>query len=71
VEKRAVSAESIARLADEKQDVSSFFANDGQMMPPLIGKIDPGEETIEEIGTLYSQTSTAMNADKRRQGLSR
>ena len=33
--KRSVSAESIARLADNGQDVSSFFTNKGKMMRPL------------------------------------
>lgn len=45
-----VSAESIARLADKKQDVSSYFTNDGKMMPPLeSGEIDPSEDTIDEL----------------------
>ncbi len=45
-----MSAESIARLAEEGHDVSSYFTNDGQMMPPLeSGEIDPSEEAIEEL----------------------
>jgi hypothetical protein len=32
---RAVPAETIARLADQGQDVSGFFTNRGQMMPPI------------------------------------
>jgi hypothetical protein len=48
--KRRVSAESIARLADDEQDVSSYFTNDGKMMPPLEGsEIDPSEDGIEEL----------------------
>ena len=50
MEKQPVSAESIARLADKKQDVSSYFTNDGKIMPPLeSGEIDPNEDTIEEL----------------------
>lgn len=48
--KKSASAESIARLADERQDVSSYFTNDGKMMPPLeTGEIDPSKETNEEL----------------------
>jgi hypothetical protein len=43
------SAESIARLADEEQDISSYFTNDGRIMMPLEnGKNDPSEATIEK-----------------------
>jgi hypothetical protein len=34
-QKRAVSAENIARLADKGKDVSRFFTNAGQMMSPI------------------------------------
>ncbi len=47
---RPVSAESIARLADDGQDVSSYFTNEGGMMPPLeTVEIDPDEDVIEEL----------------------
>ena len=48
--KRAASAESIARLADQRQDISSYFSNKGKMMPPLesVG-IDLNNEMIEEL----------------------
>jgi len=45
-----VSAESIARVADKNQDVSSYFTNDGKIMPPLeSGESDPSEDTVEEF----------------------
>ena len=44
-----VSAESIARLADEGHDVSSYFTNDGKIMPPLESETDLREGTIEEM----------------------
>jgi hypothetical protein len=48
--KRPVSAESIARLADSGQDVSSFFTNKGRMMPPVESMgLDLNEEMIEEL----------------------
>jgi hypothetical protein len=50
VEKQPVSAESIARLAEKGQDVSSYFTNEGKMMPPLgNGEIDSHEDAIEEL----------------------
>lgn len=50
MEKQPVSAESIARLADKKQDVSSYFTNNGKMMPPLkSNESDPSEDTVEEL----------------------
>ena len=33
--KRPVSAEHIAKLANQGEDVSSFFTNKGDMMPPI------------------------------------
>lgn len=45
-----VSAETIARLADEGQNISSYFTNEGKMMPPLEGgESDPGEDAVEEL----------------------
>ena len=38
--KRPVSAEAIARMADKGQDISSFFTNDGKMMPPLVQRVN-------------------------------
>jgi len=48
--KRPVSAESIARLADNGSDISSYFTNKGKMMPPLesVG-VDLTEQLIEEL----------------------
>ena len=47
--KRTISAESIARLAENGKDVSSYFTNKGKMMAPLesVG-IDLNQETIED-----------------------
>ena len=48
--KRPVSAESIAKLADNGSDISSYFTNKGKMMPPLesVG-IDLNQDIIEEL----------------------
>ncbi len=50
MEKESASAESIARLAEEGQDVSSYFTNDGKMMPPHgNGENDSNEDEIKEL----------------------
>ena len=46
--KRPVSAESIARLADEGRDVSPYFTNSGKMMPAV--EIDIDEDVIRAPG---------------------
>lgn len=43
MKEKPVSAESIARLADEGHDVSSYFTNDGRMMTPLASEVDLSE----------------------------
>jgi hypothetical protein len=56
VEKQPVPAETIARLADKRQDVSSYFTNTGKMMPPLeIREIDPSGDTTEELDEAASE----------------
>ena len=48
--KRPASAESIASLADNGQDISSYFTNRGKMMPPLNSlALDLNEEMIQEL----------------------
>ena len=38
---KPVSADAIARLADEGRDVSGFFTNNGRMMGPTLGQHSP------------------------------
>lgn len=48
--KRTISAESIARLAENGKDVSSYFTKKGKMMPPLKSMgIDLNQEMLEEL----------------------
>lgn len=50
MEKQPVSAELIARLADDERDMSSYFTNDGKMMPSLEdGENEPSENAIEAL----------------------
>jgi hypothetical protein len=50
VKKPLVSAETIAQLADEGQDISSYFTNEGKMMAPLEnGESDPSEEMTQGL----------------------
>ena len=61
--KRSVSAESIARLADNGNDVSSYFTNKGKMMPPLesVG-VDLNEELIEELNEAAKKLNVSRQA---------
>ncbi len=59
--KRPVSAESIARLAENGQDVSSYFTNKGKMMPPLNSldlKLD------EEMSAELSEVARKLNVSR-------
>ena len=47
--KRPASAESIARLADNGRDISSYFTNKGKMMPPMNLGIDLNQNMLEEL----------------------
>ena len=48
--KQSISAESIARLADNGRDISTHFTNTGKMMPPLgnVG-IDLNQNMLKEL----------------------
>lgn len=65
--KRTVSAESIARLADNGKDVSSYFTNKGMMMPPLesVG-IDLTREMLEELNLAARKLKVTRQALIRR-----
>jgi len=61
--KRPVSAESIARLAENGSDVSSYFTNKGKMMPPFesIG-IDLNQDIIEELNEAARKLNVSRQA---------
>ncbi|MGH9930197.1 MAG: CopG family transcriptional regulator [Pyrinomonadaceae bacterium] len=61
--KLPASAESIARLADNGQDISSYFTNKGKMMPPLgsVG-IDLNDEMIEELDEAARRLNVSRQA---------
>ena len=61
--KRPALAESIARLADNGQDISSYFTNRGKMMPPLgsVG-IDLNDEMIEELNKAARKLNVSRQA---------
>ena len=47
---RIASAESVARKADKGEDISSYFSNNGKMMPPLDGPvIELNGAMLEEV----------------------
>jgi hypothetical protein len=48
--RRLASAESIARKADKGENISSYFTNNGKMMPPIdVDSIDLNPEIIEQL----------------------
>jgi hypothetical protein len=61
--KRSATAESIARLADNGQDVSAYFTNKGKMMPPLdsIG-IDLNKKMIDELNEAARRLNVSRQA---------
>jgi hypothetical protein len=51
--RKSVSAEAIARLADEGKDVSRFFTNKGRMMGPIQRvNVDLASGMLEELDRL-------------------
>jgi hypothetical protein len=61
--KRPVSAESIARLADNGEDISAYFTNKGKMMPPLdnLG-VDLNKDMIEELNEAARRLNVSRQA---------
>lgn len=58
--KRPVSTESIARLADNGQDVSIYFTNKGKMMPPLDGVgIELNENLLQELNEMAKRLNVS------------
>ena len=59
--KRSISAESIARLADNGSDVSLYFTNKGKMMPPQgnVG-IDLNQNMLKEL----SEAARKLNVSR-------
>ena len=59
--KRPISAESIARLADNGSDISSYFTNTGKMMPPLgnVG-VDLNQSMLKEL----SEAAKKLNVSR-------
>lgn len=61
--KRPISAESIARLADNGSDVSSYFTNTGKMMPPLgnVG-VDLNQNMLKELSEAARKLNVSRQA---------
>src|SRR5882724_9615020 len=65
--KRTISAESIARLADKGQDISSYFTNEGKMMPPLEAESAHFSKKPANEFKVFTQTLTSYRKCTRRQ----
>jgi hypothetical protein len=73
--RKATSAEPIARLADEGEDVSRFFTNTGRMMGPIQRvNVDLAPGMLQELDTAAKELNISRQAvikTLRRQALDR
>jgi hypothetical protein len=61
--KKAVSAESIARMADRGKDVSKFFTNSGRMMKPIQRvNVDFTAGMLEELDRAAEELNVSRQA---------
>lgn len=61
--RKPISAEAIARLADEGQDVSRFFTNAGRMMRPIQRvNVDLAPRMLEELDTAAKELNISRQA---------
>ncbi|PYY12608.1 MAG: CopG family transcriptional regulator [Acidobacteria bacterium] len=61
--RKPISAEAIARLADEGQDVSRFFTNAGRMMGPIQRvNVDLASGMLEELDTAAKELNISRQA---------
>lgn len=59
--KKPISAEAIAKLADQGEDVSSHFTNAGKMMPPIQRvNVDFTEQMLKEL----DDTAGSLNVSR-------
>jgi hypothetical protein len=62
-QKRAISAENIARLADRGKDVSRFFTNAGQMMGPIQRvNVDFASPMLDELDNAARELNISRQA---------
>ena len=61
--RRAVSADAIARLADQGKDVSRFFTNTGRMMGPIQRvNVDLASGMLEELDRTAKELNISRQA---------
>ncbi len=49
-ERRVVTADEIAEMADAGMDITRFFTGDGRMMPPLVRSTTASDQPVEVAG---------------------
>lgn len=60
---RPISAEAIAKLANQGKDVSKYFTNTGRMMPPVQRvNIDFSQEMLNELDTAARELNMSRQA---------
>jgi ribbon-helix-helix CopG family protein len=61
--RKPVSAEAIARLADDGRDVSRFFTNNGRMIGPIQRvNVDLASGMLEELDTAAKELNVSRQA---------
>jgi len=61
--RKSISAEAIARLADQGKDVSRFFSNRGRMMPPIQRvNVDFTATMLEELDVTAKELNISRQA---------
>jgi hypothetical protein len=62
-QRKSVTAETIARLADEGKDVSRFFTNTGRMMAPIQRvNVDFASAMLEELDNAAKELNISRQA---------
>lgn len=64
LKKRAVSAETIAKEAEQEKDISKYFTNKGKMMPPAIQRVnlDVTRNMLKELDDAAEELNVSRQA---------
>ena len=61
--RKPISADAIARLADQGKDISRFFTNNGRMMPPIQRvNVDLAAGMLEELDKAAKELNVSRQA---------
>lgn len=61
--RKPISADAVARLADQGKDISRFFTNNGRMMPPIQRvNVDLAAGMLEELDRAAKELNVSRQA---------